>query len=73
MLPQALSLCGYLEMEPGLVAGQRVLELGAGTGLVGLVAHALGKSAVTLCLSHTACTCRIMTGPWREGGGSCSW
>ena len=34
-------------MNSDLVLGQRVIELGAGTGLVGLVAHALGKSTCT--------------------------
>ena len=67
VLPQALSLCGYLEREPGLVAGQRVLELGAGTGLVGLVAHALGKPAVTSSLPPSVSFSHCMTGP--HGGG----
>ena len=45
MLIQALALCRYLEEDGAqLVRGKRVIELGAGTGLVGLVAHGLGKS-----------------------------
>ena len=45
VLIQALALCRYLEEDGAqLVRGKRVIELGAGTGLVGLVAHGLGKS-----------------------------
>ncbi len=40
---QAIALSEYLESTNGTaVAGKRVLELGAGTGLVGMVASALG-------------------------------
>ena len=42
--PQALVLCQYLEAEfPAAVHGKRVVELGAGTGLAGMVALALGE------------------------------
>ena len=42
--PQALVLCQYLEVEfPAAVHGKRVVELGAGTGLAGMVALALGE------------------------------
>ena len=40
---QALALCRYMEgLNSDLLTGERMIELGAGTGLVGLVAHALG-------------------------------
>ena len=41
-------LSRYVETKPEKVAGKRVLELGSGTGLVGLVAAALGARSVTL-------------------------
>ncbi|KAH9256512.1 hypothetical protein BASA81_005427 [Batrachochytrium salamandrivorans] len=43
----AFVLAKYLEKQaPGLVEGKSVLELGAGTGLVGLAAHFLGAKQV---------------------------
>lgn len=44
--PAALALAERLAAAPSLVAGKRVLELGAGAGLPGLVAQSLG-AAVT--------------------------
>ena len=50
---QALALCRYLEsVNSDLLSGRRVIELGAGTGLVGLVAHALGE-----CVREWVCVC----------------
>ena len=39
---QAIVLCEYLESNPSVVQGKDVLELGAGTGLVGMVSGLLG-------------------------------
>jgi len=44
--PSAVGLAERLAEEPGLVAGNRVLELGTGVGLPGLVAWTLGATAV---------------------------
>jgi predicted nicotinamide N-methyase len=43
----AIGMAERLAEEPELAAGKRVLELGAGVGLPGLVAHALGAAGVT--------------------------
>ncbi|MES2459668.1 MAG: methyltransferase domain-containing protein [Armatimonadota bacterium] len=43
----AIGLAERLTEEPSLVAGKRVLELGAGVGLPGLVAATLGAAEVT--------------------------
>ena len=40
---QAVVLSEYMFENSDLVKGKRVLELGAGTGLAGLVAASLGK------------------------------
>ena len=42
--PSAIGLAERLTEEPSLVAGKRVLELGAGVGLPGLVAQSLGAT-----------------------------
>lgn len=46
MHAQALQLCSYLEERSAEVRGRRVIELGAGTGVVGIFAARLGM----LCL-----------------------
>lgn len=46
--PSAAALCRWLRREPGLVSGMNVLELGCGTGAVGVFAAALGAASVTL-------------------------
>ncbi|KAL4536055.1 hypothetical protein Ndes2526A_g05602 [Nannochloris sp. 'desiccata'] len=44
----ALCLINYLDHNKNLIAEKRVIELGAGTGALGLAAAALGASSVTL-------------------------
>ena len=46
--PTSLALANYLCRNRELVAGKRVVELGAGSGAVGLVCAALGAASVTL-------------------------
>lgn len=46
--PSAHSLSAHLCANPNLVRGRNVVELGAGTGLVGFVAAALGAKHVVL-------------------------
>ncbi len=42
--PSAIGLCEHLAAHPALVQNRRVLETGAGIGLVGLVAQSLGPT-----------------------------
>ena len=42
-LLQAIVLCEYLTQNQQVVRDRRVLELGAGTGLVGMVAALAGR------------------------------
>ncbi|KAL4422571.1 hypothetical protein ABPG75_008768 [Micractinium tetrahymenae] len=46
--PASIALCRYLAAHPQLTEGLDVLELGAGMGLVGLAAAALGARSVLL-------------------------
>ena len=46
--PCAAALAAHLVSRPGLVADRRVVELGCGLGVTGLVAAKLGASTVTL-------------------------
>jgi SAM-dependent methyltransferase len=46
--PSGLFMCVFLKRNPELVKGKRVLELGSGTGIVGLYAAKLGATHVTL-------------------------
>jgi hypothetical protein len=42
MWDAAIVLAKYIEINSGIVQGKRILELGAGTGLVGISAHLMG-------------------------------
>jgi predicted nicotinamide N-methyase len=46
--PTPLFMCDFLKRNPELVKGKRILELGSGTGIVGLYAAKLGATHVTL-------------------------
>lgn len=43
---QAVSLAGFLVKHPDVVNKKRIIELGAGTGLAGIVAAKLGEWTV---------------------------
>jgi predicted nicotinamide N-methyase len=45
--PGGLALAHHLLAHPEIVAGQRVMDLGAGSGLCGIVARRAGAAAVT--------------------------
>ena len=47
MWDAGVALCDWLCARPGRVCGKRVVELGAGTGLVGLVCGLLGAAQVS--------------------------
>ena len=44
--PGGAALIAHLAANPALVSGQRVLDLGAGSGLVGIAAARLGAAQV---------------------------
>lgn len=46
--PAGIAMCEFLKRNPELVKGKRILELGSGTGIVGLYAAKLGAEHVTL-------------------------
>ena len=46
--PTSFALARFLCENPSLVAGKRIVELGSGSGAVGLVCAALGATSVTL-------------------------
>ncbi len=48
-MSQALHLCQFFESESLDLSGTRIIELGGGTGLVGIVAARLGKALIYVC------------------------
>ncbi|XP_029450794.1 EEF1A lysine methyltransferase 3 [Rhinatrema bivittatum] len=48
----ALTLCGYFEAEKMNFSGKKVIELGAGTGIVGILAVLLGGNVTITDLPH---------------------
>jgi Lysine methyltransferase len=66
-------LCRELAAHPALVRGRRVLELGSGTGLVGIVAAALGAQLVRVC-QMCVCVCLCVCKPkTKHLYGAFSW
>lgn len=51
---QAVVMCMYLEMGSLEVKGRGVIELGAGTGLVGIVAALMGEPNIQLEDTHAS-------------------
>jgi len=77
--PSAVGLAEWLARTPSLIQGKRVLEIGAGVGLAGLAARALGAEvtqtdfqadALTLCRHNASCNgiegVRVARGDWRD-------
>lgn len=50
-LIQALHLCRFFEEKCVPLKGKKIIELGAGTGIVGILAARLGKSSQTKYMS----------------------
>ncbi|XP_038608777.1 EEF1A lysine methyltransferase 3 [Tachyglossus aculeatus] len=63
----ALSLCGYFEQQQLDFGGKRVIELGAGTGVVGILAALLGGDVtitdLPLALEQIQCNVRANVPP----------
>ena len=59
-------LINHLERHRSLVAGRSVLELGAGTGAVGLAAAACGAARVVLSDADSVVTIKSGHGLWEE-------
>lgn len=53
LLPWAQALIQFLQRHPQVVRGKNVIEVGAGTGAVGLAAAQLGAKHVLLTDQHT--------------------
>lgn len=52
---QAVVMCMYLEVGQVEVKGRQVIELGAGTGLVGIVAALLGEEYIQGSINQLIC------------------
>lgn len=52
--PSSIAISRVLHAEPALVAGRRVLELGAGLGLASISAAMAGAAEVCVCLCRSA-------------------
>ena len=52
---QAVVMCMYLEVGKVEVKGRQVIELGAGTGLVGIVAALLGEKYIHGSINQLIC------------------
>mmetsp|Transcript_18797 Transcript_18797/g.57117 ORF Transcript_18797/g.57117 Transcript_18797/m.57117 type:complete len:225 (+) Transcript_18797:211-885(+) len=59
-------MCKYFEAVPEAVAGKVVLEVGAGTGLLGLVVHRVGAERVLL-TEYGRCVERMVENVQRNG------
>jgi predicted nicotinamide N-methyase/uncharacterized protein YqgV (UPF0045/DUF77 family) len=74
--PAAANLASLIAANANLVAGKRVVELGAGLGVAGLTAASVGARSVTLidrealalhCAMSSAEVCGLQTGPVPDG------
>ncbi len=54
-----IALARYVLDNPGIVAGRRVLDLGAGSGLVGIAAALAGAATVTAAETDAAAVCAV--------------